>query len=203
VLLCVAPKKSVYWPLKSKFWSFGELRRKSVKFIFHFFDFLSNPSRPLRIADLIFFGETSIARGIDGFKIYDGVEFMSISKCIFAAIFACCSLGNVQGVDSFKHGKNLGSEKVYVDKQLIKAVPRGIIVVNGKHAFLVKAVRFDQKGVFILQKDRLIGVVKGNKRDRDEDGRYVCDYCSRTFRTLQALLWHELGHKQDNDAYDD
>jgi predicted transcriptional regulator len=95
-----------------------------------------------------------------------------------------------------KHG-----QKVYVDSHRIKAVSQGIIVTYGKHAFLVKAIRRDQKGLFFLKKDRVVEVAKGKKTDKDED--YVCDECGRTFKTLERLLWHQLGHKQNTDVYDD
>ena len=110
---------------------------------------------------------------------------MNISRFVVAAIFASCTLGNLQGVGASNPNKKSRDRKVYVDRHLIKAVPQGIIVTQGRRAFLVKALRSDQKGMFFLKKDRLTFVEKGR-------GRWKCDRCPRVFDTQQELLWHIL-----------
>ena len=123
---------------------------------------------------------------------------MSIFRCVVALVVGCCALGNIFAAESSEQGQRQ-SQKVYVDNHRIRAVSRGIIVTCGKQAFLVKAVRRDQKGVFFLRKDRVAATVAA-KGDRK---RYVCDVCGRAFETEQALLWHQLGHSTNTDAFDD
>jgi hypothetical protein len=63
-------------------------------------------------------------------------------------VVTCCALGNLQGVDSFKQERNSDLKKIYIDSHRIKAIRKGIIVTHGAHAFLVKAVRSDERGLF-------------------------------------------------------
>jgi hypothetical protein len=120
---------------------------------------------------------------------------MGISRHIFAAVLTCCALGSLQAVDPINQDVQT-SKKVYVDSHHVKAIPQGIIVVRGKHAFLVKSVRSDHKGLFFLKKDRINLVAKGKKE-------YICDVCGKRFTKETDLLWHHVGHASDTDAYDD
>ena len=110
---------------------------------------------------------------------------MRFSKHVLPAVLACCLLGNLQGADSCRCEGNSRSRKIYVDSKLIKVVPQGIVVASGNHAFLVKAVRFDQNGLFFLKKDNQI-VVENSR------GRWKCDLCPLVFNTREELLWHIL-----------
>ena len=116
-------------------------------------------------------------------------------RCVFVSIIICCTFGSVQAIDSLVQAKKQ-SQKVYIDKNLFKPSSQGIIVAHGKHAFLVKAVRFDQKGLFFLKKDRL--TIVENAR-----GRWKCDDCPRVFNTEEELLWHILEKHCGNRPSDD
>ncbi len=110
---------------------------------------------------------------------------MNISKYLSAVVLAGCAFGNLHAVDSCKQTAQSCPKKMYVERKFVKATPEGIIVTRGKHAFLVKAIRADQKGLFFLKKDRLTSVVKGKKK-------WQCDRCGMVFNSEQALLWHIL-----------
>jgi hypothetical protein len=82
-------------------------------------------------------------------------QIMGISRYVFVAVLACCAMGSLQATNEApRHQKkiSLDNTKVYVNPCPVKAIQEGIIVTCGKHAFLVKAIRSDQKGLFFFEK---------------------------------------------------
>jgi hypothetical protein len=107
---------------------------------------------------------------------------MNISKCLIVAVLTGGLFGNLHASDSPKHTMDSRSKKTYVDSKLVKTTPEGIIVTLGKHAFLVNAIRSDQKGLFFLEKDRLTLIMKSKY--------WKCPYCPLHFDTKEDMLWH-------------
>lgn len=119
---------------------------------------------------------------------------MGISRYVFVAVLACCAMGSLQAINEApRHQKkiSLDKTKVYVNPCPVKAIQEGIIVTCGKHAFLVKAIRSDQKGLFFLKKDRVNLI--SNKSDQSKAAAFiVCRQCGLSFFSHEKYLWHVL-----------
>ena len=92
-------------------------------------------------------------------------------------------------------------KKVYVEDSSIKVTSKGIVVTKGEYVFLVKAVRVDRKGLFILKKDLARSVAGEALRAKKV---YRCSRCPRVFYSEQELYWHYLEkHSRHSDDDDD
>jgi hypothetical protein len=84
---------------------------------------------------------------------------MNLPKILFSALLFYCALcSSLQAVAAKSQSH---SKKMYVDYQSVKATSQGIMVSKGKYTFSVKAIRSDQKGLFLLKKDLLPSIREG------------------------------------------